>query len=49
MSAGALFLSGGPGEESTPKLVLVVGRIQLLAIVSLGPLSTSCLSPSGHS
>lgn len=49
VSAGALFLSGGPGEESTPKLVLVVGSIQLLAVVRWGPPSMSSVSPAGHS
>lgn len=38
-----------PGEESTPKLVLVVGRIQLLTAVRWGPPSISSLSPAGHS
>lgn len=55
VSVGAVFLSGGPGEESTPKLVLVVGRTQLLAAFKMGPsvdvLSVTCWSlpaPRGH-
>lgn len=49
MLAGSAFLSGGPGEEPTPKIILVMGRIQCLTVVRTGLLSTFSLSPAGHS
>lgn len=49
MSAESPFISGGPGEESTPKIIPVGSRIYFLAVVSLGPLSPFSLPSGGQS
>ena len=38
------FLTGSSGEESTSKLIQVVGRIQFLELVGVGSLCLCCVS-----